>query len=193
MTRMLLRAQQPAETTDEPPRAAVAIVLRQPSPDHEVELLFIRRSERAGDPWSGHIAFPGGRRDAEDASLLDTALRETHEEVGLDLREHGTLLLRLPDMAARAKGKRMSFSIAPFVFALGHPYVSLAPDEREVAEVIWAPLGPLARGEHKTTHTIDYGGDRYDLPATLVGEHVLWGLTYGMMETLLAIVHDTPR
>lgn len=193
ITRQLLRAHPPPENAEEPPRAAVAIVLRQPSRDHDVELLFIRRSVREGDPWSGHIAFPGGRRDDEDASLLDTALRETHEEVGLDLREHGTLLLRLPDMAARAKGKRLSFSIAPFVFALARPDVSLVLDDREVAEAIWAPLGPLARGDRKTTHTIEVGGERYELPATLVGEHVLWGLTYGMMETLLAVVHDDPR
>ncbi len=193
LTRALLRARSAAEDEGEPPRAAVAIVLREPAPGAEVEVLFIRRSERAGDPWSGHIAFPGGRRDEGDASLFDTAVRETFEEVGLHLQEQATLLVRLPDMAARAKGKRLSFSIAPYVFALSDPNVALTLDEREVAEVIWYPLGALARGEGRGTKTIEVGSERYELPSALVGEHVLWGLTYAMLESLLELLHDPAR
>ena len=189
LTRALLRARSADDDVEEPARAAVAIVLREPAPGAEVEVLFIRRAERAGDPWSGHIAFPGGRRDDADASLFDTAVRETFEEVGLRLQEHATLLVRLPDMAARAKGKRLSFAIAPYVFALRDRDVDLALDEREVAEVIWYPLGALARGERRGTKTIEVGSERYELPTALVGEHVLWGLTYAMLDNLLELLH----
>ena len=63
--------------------SVVAIILRNPAP--QTELLFIKRSESAGDPWSGHMAFPGGHREADDAGLKETAIRETKEEIGLDL------------------------------------------------------------------------------------------------------------
>jgi 8-oxo-dGTP pyrophosphatase MutT (NUDIX family) len=184
-----LRRVKPSGDDDgEPPRAAVAIVLREPSEGDEAEVLFIRRSERADDPWSGHIAFPGGRRHDEDADLLATALRETREEIGLDLATTADLLVALAPMAARARGKKLTFSIAPFVFALRTRDVALTLDPREVAEVIWKPLGALARGEGRSTHTIDVGTERYELPAFLLGSHVLWGLTFGMLESLLAVL-----
>lgn len=196
LTERLLRAKphddpsRAAFPDEEPPRAAVAIVLREPRAGEEVEVLFIRRAERAGDPWSGHIAFPGGRIDPGDTSLLATAVRETFEEVGLRLDENAQLLARLPDMAARARGKRLSFSIAPFVFTLARPDVALALDDREVAEAIWAPLGSLARGEARSTHKIEYESERYELPSALLGPHVLWGLTFAMLESLLGAIHD---
>ena len=70
-----------AELSEQPSggRAAVALVLRENAGDPEI--LLIRRAERKGDPWSGHMAFPGGREDARDESLLETALRETREEL----------------------------------------------------------------------------------------------------------------
>src|SRR5512147_1099599 len=70
--------------------AAVAAVLRQGTDG--VELLFIRRAKRRGDPWSGHMAWPGGKREAGDAGLVACAVRETREEVGLDLQAHGELI-----------------------------------------------------------------------------------------------------
>jgi 8-oxo-dGTP pyrophosphatase MutT (NUDIX family) len=184
----LQRAKLSGDDDDEAPRAAVAIVLREPAGGDEAEVLFIRRSERVDDPWSGHIAFPGGRRDEADADLLATALRETREEIGLDLAATADLLVALPPMAARARGKKLTFSIAPFVFALRTRDVALTLDEREVAEVIWKPLGALARGEGRSTHTIDLGTERYELPAFLLGSYVLWGLTFGMLESLLAVL-----
>ena len=101
----------------EGPRAAVAAILRELPGAEGAELFFIRRAERADDPWSGHVAFPGGRRDAQDASLLATAIRETREEVGIELSvEH--LLARLPDIPAFARSKKGNLVVTPFVFAL---------------------------------------------------------------------------
>src|SRR5450631_3467354 len=105
-----LGQQQPRRTLEpDRPQAAVALLLVS-RPDR---LLLIRRAEREGDPWSGHLAFPGGKREAEDASLLVTAIRETAEEVGLRLAPE-SLLARLADVRARVNGYR----VAQFVFAV---------------------------------------------------------------------------
>ncbi len=188
ISRRLLRAPQPVATTTEDARAAVAIVLREPAPGDEVDILFIRRAERQHDPWSGHIAFPGGRSDLADETLLTTALRETYEEVGLRLDEKGTFLARLPDVPARARGQRVGLTISPFVFALASPAVHLLVDDREVAEAIWMPIAPLARGEGKGIYAFEMSGDRYELPSLAVGAYTLWGLTYGMFQSFLSAV-----
>ena len=127
------------------PRAAVAAIFGP-----EDELLFIQRAERAGDVWSGHMAFPGGRAAAADASLVATAVRETREEVGIDLERHGTLLAELPELDAIARGRRAGLLITPFVFALERE-APLVFDPVEVAEALWAPFGALARREDAGT------------------------------------------
>jgi 8-oxo-dGTP pyrophosphatase MutT (NUDIX family) len=161
--------------------AAVAAVLREPSPGAGVELLLIKRAEHPNDPWSGHMALPGGRRDEGDASLLATAIRETREEVGIDLEARGALLGRLGPVDAVARGRRVGLTITPFVFALRDD-APVAFDEREVAEALWAPLAPLARGEATGTFAYRHEGAVYDLPCLRVGERVVWGLTYQMLQ-----------
>jgi 8-oxo-dGTP pyrophosphatase MutT (NUDIX family) len=169
----------------EGPGAAVAAVLRPGSAG--AEALLIRRAERAGDPWSGHMAFPGGRRDAGDADLYATAVRETREEVGLDLDAHGTLLGRLEDLPAVAKAKRIGLTITPFVFALTHE-VALTFDAVEVADALWAPLGPLARGESADTFPYSVEGRTVELPCWRVEGRVVWGLTYRMLQSLFEVL-----
>ncbi len=167
-------------------RAAVAAILREGEGGTDAEILFIRRAERAGDPWSGHMAFPGGRRDPEDATLLDTAIRETREEVGLDLEAHGTLLLSLPEVGA-TKRRVVDMTVAPFVFSVPRERSALVPNE-EVAETIWTPVGPLARGETASTFEFEYGGTKRQLPSLLLGDRVVWGLTHRILHMLLEIL-----
>lgn len=168
----------------EPARwAAVATVLR-PGKDG-AEVLLIRRAERQGDPWSGHIAFPGGHRDAGDPDLLTTARRETREEVGLDLGP-GDLIGALDEHAATARGRFMGMVIAPYVFAIDAA-PRLVPNH-EVEEMLWAPLGPIARGEVETVKEIVHEGEHMRFPGYRVGDHVLWGLTHRMLDDLLAIL-----
>jgi len=171
-------------------QAAVAAVLRERDAALGPEVLLIRRAERAGDPWSGHMAFPGGRREPNDADLLATALRETHEEVGLDLTAHARLLGRLDDVDAVARGQRVGMVIAPYIFAL-HADVPLAPGAGEVAEALWAPVLPLYRGDSRTTYPYTHGAVRYDLPAHRVGDRIVWGLTYHMLEALFHIARTS--
>jgi 8-oxo-dGTP pyrophosphatase MutT (NUDIX family) len=170
-------------------KAAVAAILRAPSHGDDAEILLIRRAERDGDPWSGHMAFPGGRREPTDPSLLDTALRETREEVGLDLTQHAELLARLPDVPAVARGRRIGMIIAPFVFALRDTAPLELTLSAEVAEVLWAPLGPLARGERAAAFSYQHEGNHYSMPGFQVGERIVWGLTYRMLELLFGALH----
>ena len=166
-------------------RAAVATILRS-SPAGEAEVLLIRRAERAGDPWSGHMAFPGGHQESTDPDLLATAVRETLEEIGLDLREH-EYLGQLDELPATIRGMRVGISIAPHVFALrGDP--ALRPNY-EVAEIVWAELGPMARGELDSFKEWQYqGGELQRAPAFGVGGHVVWGLTHRMLLSLFELL-----
>jgi 8-oxo-dGTP pyrophosphatase MutT (NUDIX family) len=163
--------------------AAVAIILRfAPAAD----VLLIRRSEQEGDPWSGHMAFPGGRREPDDRGCHETAVRETREEVGIKLDEHGELLGRLDDVAAIARGRPMDLVIVPFVFLLREEVTLCRSDE--VDEAVWARLEPLALGHAATTRPYLFDGKTIELPAFGVGPHVVWGLTYHMLHMLFALL-----
>ena len=166
-------------------RAAVAAILRCGPTDPEV--LLIRRAEKPGDPWSGHMAFPGGRTAPSDPDLLATAVRETREEVGLDLARDAELIGRLDDIPAISKGRSTGMVIRPFVFALATPDLQLQPND-EVDEAHWAPLGPLVRGEVATTLDYPFEGQVIALPGFRVGERVVWGLTYQMLQAFFAVV-----
>ena len=160
--------------------AAVATLLR-PGPS-SVEVLFIERATREGDPWSGHIAFPGGRRDPGDESLLATAMRETEEEVGLRLAPE-SLATRLDDFRTRNDDTQ----VAQFVFELDDPATALAPNA-EVASAFWTPIDVLLSPENASTKTFVRDGVSYELPAVRLGERVLWGMTYRMTLALLETV-----
>ena len=173
-------------------QAAVAVILRaSEAPAADAEVLLVRRAERAGDPWSGHMALPGGRREPGDSSLFVTAVRETREEVGFDLGEHGVLLGRLPDVPAVARGKRVGMVVVPFVFALRseRPEVVLRLNE-ELVEAMWTPVGPLARGEMNGTTAYLHEGQPFDMPCYRVGDRVVWGLTHRMLGHLFEALHQ---
>jgi 8-oxo-dGTP pyrophosphatase MutT (NUDIX family) len=165
-------------------RAAVAAVLRPSAAGPEV--LLIRRAERPGDPWSGHMAFPGGRAHPDDREALDTAIRETREEVGLDLRRDAALLGRLDDLPAVARGRPFGLVIAPFVFGTEGD-VGLTPNH-EVAATAWAPLEALAAASSATTIEYVWEGRTITLPGLRVGADVVWGLTLQMLSALFDVL-----
>lgn len=161
-------------------RAAVAAILR---PDEDaLSLLLIRRAEREGDRWSGHMAFPGGLHESYDRDLLATAIRETREEIGLDLEAHAELLGRLDDVQAGGSRRPSGIIATPYVFALRET-PPLEPNH-EVAEIVWTPIAPLLAGETACTYDYPWQDVVMRLPGHKVGERVVWGMTYRMIEAL---------
>jgi 8-oxo-dGTP pyrophosphatase MutT (NUDIX family) len=165
--------------------AAVAMLLREGVGGPEV--FFIRRAEHPSDPWSGHMAFPGGRQDAVDETLLQTAVRETLEEVGLDLQREADHIGQLDDLQAIARGKPQETVIRPFVFEVRRE-TPIEVDKTEVAEALWTPLLPLYRGEVDTTRPYRWHGTQIDFPAYDVDGRVVWGLTYQMLRSFFRIL-----
>lgn len=160
---------------------AVAVVLA-PGTAGELEMLFIKRAERAGDPWSGQMGLPGGRRDPGDASLLETARRETQEETAIDLVPEA-LLGELDDLAP-ATPLLPPVVVRPFVFGL-----SERPTVRPSGEVqlhVWTPFGGLPARESETEVTVR--DMRRMVPAYLLGPHVVWGMTHRIIRRFMELV-----
>lgn len=164
--------------------AAVALILR---PREEIEILLIKRAERESDPWSGHVALPGGRRHADDADLFETATRETEEETTIPLRRVGSLLGRLDELAPA--GPRLPpLVIAPFVVGVP-PDTRATPDGREVDATLWVPLSAL-RDEGAVSELLVElgGGSSRRFPSLTYGEYVIWGLTHRILTQFLDLV-----
>lgn len=164
--------------------AAVAAVLRQ---TEQLDVLLIRRSERPGDPWSGHVAFPGGRIDPGDASPRAAAVRETMEEVGLDLLRHGRPLGALSPQPAVGRGRRVGFDIHPFVYAVEPEHPPLVPDPSEVSTTLWVPMAFLADRAQRSIYRHRHEEVVYELPCYRYEGHLIWGLTLRMLDELVDV------
>ncbi|MET0794422.1 MAG: CoA pyrophosphatase [Polyangiaceae bacterium] len=159
--------------------AAIALVLLER--DNALEALLIERAQRAGDPWSGHIALPGGHVEPGDAGLHATAERETLEEVGLDLKHAAQRIGRLSDCTP-VRG--VPIAVRPFVYLLqALPMLSL---NDEVRRSLWVPVAPLQRGEQRTTYTLSRSGQSVEFPAWDFEGSIVWGLTYRVLAEFLA-------
>ncbi len=165
-------------------RAAVALVLA-PSTSAALSVLLVRRTEREGDPWSGHMALPGGHAHPDDADLLDTARRETLEEVGIDLSD-AELLGRLDDVSPM---RSSDLTVSPFVF--GVTAQRTATLSNEVAEALWVPLDALASDALRDTREVEVRGTTLRVPAYVIDERVVWGMTFRLLERFLAQVIGT--
>jgi 8-oxo-dGTP pyrophosphatase MutT (NUDIX family) len=161
-----------------PRRAAVSIVLHEAG--RGLELLFIRRAEREGDLWSGHVAFPGGRVEPGEG-IEDAAIRETVEEVGLDLRAAADRLGALDEIPAIGRGRAVGLSIQPWVFALRSAPGPLR-FSGEVASAQWVRLADLLDPARQAPYPYVHEGRGLLLPSLHVDGLVIWGLTYRMVE-----------
>ena len=161
----------------------MAAILRE-RPE-EAELLFIRRAEHPRDPWSGQMGFPGGRVEPADATPLDAALRETREEIGVDLSALGRLLGRLSEVRTHLPLGSVPHSVVPFAFSVdGDP--SFAPNE-EVQEVLWIPLSFLADDANRSAFTWVRKGLPLPTPCFRYDGRVIWGLTLRIVDELLSL------
>lgn len=149
-------------------------------------VLLMKRAVRLGDLWSGHMALPGGREDPSDASLLDTAVRETHEEVGLDLSRCARVVGRLDSVPAMSRSVPVALTITPFVFTLERPEpLSLGP---EAELTLWLPLAQAASGELSSTVPYHLPQGTVSAPCWQFEKQTIWGLTYRMLSSLIQLV-----
>jgi 8-oxo-dGTP pyrophosphatase MutT (NUDIX family) len=177
------RPGEPAALDGDPARAAVMIAFRVDR--GEPELLLIRRAEREGDPWSGQIALPGGRRSPNDLSLEHTAVRETREETGLDVHATGRVIGVLDELRPRTP------VLPPIVVT---PYVAVVdpPDplqfNHEVAEAFWVPWPVLADPASSRESEVQVRGATWRAPSFVIHEYIVWGMTERILRGLLARV-----
>jgi 8-oxo-dGTP pyrophosphatase MutT (NUDIX family) len=175
----------PINAEDESRRlAAIALVLRPGmGPDADPELLMIKRAEAEGDPWSGHVACPGGRMEPGDHDLEQTAIRETWEETGVDLARDGQVLGALDDISPRTP------TLPPIIV---RPYVAVVKPEldivqsSEVAEAFWVPLAALReRAAWGTAMVTVRGYGERQVTAFRHGAYTVWGLTERVLRQFL--------
>ena len=163
--------------------AAVALVLR-PGAAGELEMLLIKRAEFEGDPWSGHVALPGGRREPGDASLEQTAVRETWEETAIDVARDGAVLGVLDEISPRTPTVRRVI-VRPYVCVVV-PDVEIVSSP-EVAAAFWVPLPALRETAAWIEAEVTAHGQQLRVPAFAHGDYVIWGLTERILRGFLAL------
>ena len=161
------------------PAAAVSVLLREGAGG--LEVLLGERSKREGDPWSGQIGLPGGRRRAEDGTVLATAVRETREEVGIDLERYADIL---GHMAPRAPGNKPEVLVVPYVAVARGP-IEATPGP-EMASVFWTPLRVLPSTHARRVVPTILG--ELNVPSFTYDGRLIWGFTYRILEELLVLV-----
>lgn len=161
------------------PRAAVAAVFR--TGEHDTDLLFIQRAERDGDPWSGHMAFPGGRADAVDSDSHATAERETAEELGLDLGSARRLGSLTDADGGRATNNLIAVSAHCYWIDGERP--PLEPNH-EVAAAAWVPVSQLLDRRRYIDYWYGPSGSAFPGIQLDVQEQVVWGLTLRFLADL---------
>ncbi|MFK7976771.1 MAG: CoA pyrophosphatase [Halioglobus sp.] len=170
-------------------RSAVAMILQVR--EGELHILMIKRAEREGDPWSGHMAFPGGRMDKTDANGFAVAVRETSEEVGLLLGEGDECIGRLSDLNARSRKRSLGMAVSPFVFRLDRE-VTFTPNY-EVAETVWIPLEYILNTDNREKMKWNYKGIDISVPCYQYQGYCIWGLSLMMLDELMDLVQGNVK
>jgi 8-oxo-dGTP pyrophosphatase MutT (NUDIX family) len=175
--------------------AAVALVLRRRL--SEAELLIIKRSESERDHWSGHLALPGGRAEPEDAGLSATAVRETFEEVGINLDAGGEVIGRLATVTPQSR-LAPPVSVTPFVAVAPAEYhVAVEGEEskeltlsEEVAAAFWVPVSELRSGGRTESFRMVFAGVEREWPAYASAHGPIWGLTERILTEFLSLIEE---
>jgi 8-oxo-dGTP pyrophosphatase MutT (NUDIX family) len=161
--------------------AAVAVVLIERT---GLEALFIKRAVRSGDPWSGQVAFPGGRYESSDADLRATAIREAREETGVELSGAEPLGV-LDDLYPRTP-TLPPVQVRPFVFGLAAAPRLSSSDEVERA--FWVPLSRLSEPGVRREVKLLLRGEERVFPAYDLGGDVIWGMTERILTPFLELI-----
>ena len=171
---------------DRDSRAAVAMIIDSSGSQSDPKVIFIERAQDPKDPWSGHMALPGGRCEASSESVMDAARRETHEEIGLYL-PRDSLLGRLDDLQGRHAGRSQGLVISCLVFGVDKKAAFAL--NHEVADIVQVPFSVLLDKGNRTT--IEYsvlGSGRYPAVHFIPDDpRVIWGLTYRFLRQLVGL------
>jgi len=165
------------------PQAAVSLILREAQ--GSAQALIIKRAERPGDHWSGHLALPGGRAQVEDGDLIVTAARETYEEVGIDLFDGGGFIGQL-EILVPTNPRLPRLEIAPFV-AVAPPEFTLRLNG-EVARAFWVSIADLKREGPSSSFSMRVGDAINKLPAYPSEGGPIWGITERILTNFLSLL-----
>jgi 8-oxo-dGTP pyrophosphatase MutT (NUDIX family) len=161
-----------------PDMTAAAVLIPLVQREHGLSMLLTLRTAHLTD-HAGQISFPGGRTEAEDASPIETALRETEEEIGLD-RRHVEIIGSLPDYVTGT-----GYRVTPVVGLVAPPF-ELTPDPHEVAEIFEVPLAFLMNGANhqRLSFEMPNGKGKRSFYAMPYERFFIWGATAGMLRNL---------
>lgn len=182
--RLDCRENGPDVTVTDRTRASVAMILHQG--ENDVEVLFIQRAAHDLDPWSGHIAFPGGKLE-EGELECQAALRETREEIGIDLHQ-GRYLGRLSDII----GANLPVRVSCCLFGIDRKSHRPVLNE-EVRDMFWVTLSDLRDRSRHLQSTVAFGEKSFEVPAInlpVENKPLLWGITYRLVMQFLSIIED---
>jgi 8-oxo-dGTP pyrophosphatase MutT (NUDIX family) len=184
--RQALEAHKPIEV-HEPGvrRAAVSLIMRLGAETGEPEMFFIQRAHYETDPWSGQVAFPGGREETSDQSLAFTAIRETWEETALDLARNGEIIGQLHDLRPRTI-RLPAVIVRPFIALIDAPATKPILSH-EVADSFWVPLRALRDDSGWRDTIVTAGGIEFTRRAFHHGGFVVWGMTERILSDFLAL------
>ncbi|MBK6558376.1 MAG: CoA pyrophosphatase [Comamonadaceae bacterium] len=173
-------------------RCGVVLLIAEQGPGGAAPaLLMMRRAERAGDPWSGQVSFPGGRVQVEDADTRAAALRELSEETGLQPDASFVPIGRLSDLLTREHGRQRPMVVTPYVYQVPRA-LAVAPGA-EAARLWWEPLTTLVDTDRQRTQIWRVAGLPLPFPAIEVSGARLWGLSLMMVKELVRATGLKPR
>lgn len=161
------------------PQAAVLMPLTRAK---QPELILTLRAHDLST-HGGEVAFPGGRRDPEDSSLIHTALRESQEEVGLD--PHCVQVVGSLSQVVSRHG----IEVTPYVGIVPHD-LNYCANQEEIASIFSVPLDFFAEDVREVTHRIDYLGKSWYVPCYRFKDYKIWGLTAVMVVELVNLLYD---
>jgi 8-oxo-dGTP pyrophosphatase MutT (NUDIX family) len=168
---------QPFPSDSKKPRGAVSVLIKEEA--ENLWLLMRKWGESPHDPWSGQMAFPGGHADPLDRSLMDTAARETMEEVAINVRDHEFL-----GCLRNVEPRNASMLVAPFVFLLlreVHP-----TESTEAREILWVPMSFLLNQKNVSSLTVPIGGREISMGCYVYLDHTIWGLSFRIIRDIVS-------